>query len=146
MREVRPRFFVRIEAHGNRETVKVFLARILDGVEDREHPALAVRAPWPLHMVAFVRHGTGGRRAVGEHGVKVRVQKNVVLFGAGFVGREESATGAFSEIDEFGMKSDRVKVPLHDFRGGRNTRTVGRAAVAVDEFGEILQVAFEHFC
>ena len=76
----------------------------------------------------------------------MRVQKNVVLFGAGFVGREESATGAFSEIDEFGMKSDRVKVPLHDFRSGRNSRTVGRTAVAVDEFGEILQVAFEHFC
>ena len=58
----------------------------------------------------------------------------------------DMATGAFPEIDEFGMKSDRVKVPLHDFRCGRNTRTVGRTAVAVDEFGEILQVAFEHFC
>jgi len=72
------------------------------------------------------------------------VEDDVAFGRARLVAADEAAARRRAQVDELGLPADRFEVTLHHLGCGRDTRTVGRAAVAVDEFGEVAHVFFKH--
>ena len=141
----RANLFVRIVDNGNSQARQILRAGILQCVEDSNHACLAVCAARARRTAVRNAEGALLRFAVGKNRVEVRVEHDVELFSVGLIGGEKALAGLGPHINELRVESDRIEVPLHDFRDGRDAFAIGAAAVDVDDFGQILQVAFKHF-
>ncbi len=135
---------VGIEDAPDAQTLEVFGTGVAAGVEDGEHAALAVGAARTVSRRALDREGARGGRAVGEDRVEMGVEDDVAFGRARLVAADEAAARRRAQVDELGLPADRFEVTLHHLGCGRDARTVGRAAVAVDEFGEVAHVFFKH--
>ena len=137
-------FFVGVVAHSDGQTIKVFLAGVLESVEDRDDTGLAVGATRPRHLAVFNLEGACGGGTVGKHGVEVSIEHDVELFGTGLVRRKQTLAGLRAEVHKFRRKTDGVEVALHDVGHLGDAFAVGAAAVEIDNFGEVLEVGLEH--
>lgn len=140
----RAHFFVGVVHNRDRQAFEVFGTGVLQGVENRDDARLAVAAARTVDAVAFDLERTTLGFAFGEDRVEVGVEHDVVGRRFRLVGRENPLTRLRTEIDEFGVPTDRIEVSLHDVRDLRDAFDVGTAAIDVDDFGQILQISFEH--
>ena len=140
----RTHFFVGVVADGDGETVEVFLAGVLEGVEDGDDAGLAVGAARAVDRAVLDAERTLGDGAIRVDRVEMGVEHDVELFSARLVRGEETAAGLVAEVDEFGGEADFVIVALHDFGDARDAVAGVAAAVDVDDFFEVLQIGFKH--
>ena len=153
----RTRFFVGVVGHADRETVKVFLAgvlecelvqrffgQILQSVENGHATGFAVQDTRTIGTITLDRHRADSHGAGRENRIQVGVEHHVIVCGFGLVGSEKSGTDLVAQVNETGSKANAFVVLLERFSNLLHTFGASRAGVYVNDLFQVLEKFLNH--